>query len=180
MRSRPQHDSAEPQRVFVALWPSPEVSEELGALAATLAMHAPHSRAVPATHLHLTLAFIGTLESGRVAPLARRLGEGAGTPFDWRIDRIGYFDRACVVWAGGRENESLLVLARNVRGLLDAAAVVYDRKPFVPHVTLLRDVRRWKPPPATSVPAIVWRCGAPTLVRSTATDSGVVYTPVSV
>jgi 2'-5' RNA ligase len=152
---------------------------QLGALAARLAQAAPRARAVPAANLHLTLAFVGKLEPEDVVQLAGRLSARATAEFDWCIDRIGYFDRARVVWAGGPDNAALHDLARDVRGLLDSMAVAYDRKPFVAHVTLLRDVRRWRVPPTSVAPPILWKCGTPTLVRSMQAATGVVYMPVS-
>jgi 2'-5' RNA ligase len=84
-----------------------------------------------------------------------------------------------VLWAGG-SSEALLRLAASVRRLLDDLALRYDRKPFVPHVTLLRDLPR---PAAQTVsriePPITWRAGAPVLLRSTNEAQGVRYTELA-
>ena len=166
------------QRVFVALWPTPTVRMRLSEVADRLSRLAVGGRQIAAANVHLTLAFIGTLQADRVASLARRLAECAGSEFDWILDRVGHFSGARVVWAGGPDNEHLRALATTVRELLDSMDIDFDPKPFAAHVTLLRDVARWTTPQYTIEPSIVWRCCAPTLVRSEPGPRGVSYEPV--
>jgi 2'-5' RNA ligase len=154
------------QRVFVALWPPPETRERLESLSGRLHALAPRARRLRGERLHLTLAFIGALETPRVVELARRLSSLGTREFDWTLDHTGYFARARVVWAGGPALPQLEALAAEVRALLDALAIAYDRKPFVPHVTLLRDVIAWPPGAAPLSQPIAWRCDRPMLVRS--------------
>ena len=49
--------------------------------------------------------------------------------------------RPRVLWAGGPASPTRSDWA--ARALLDAMKIAYDRKPFVPHVTPPRDVRRY-------------------------------------
>jgi 2'-5' RNA ligase len=133
---------------------------------------------MPASNLHLTLAFIGSLAENRTAALAQRLIACSTTEFDWVIDHVGHFARARVVWAGGPQSPKLLALAARVRELLDELAVPYDRKPFAPHVTLLRDVVRWPANVAPIKPEITWPCEQPTLICSEHRADGVIYVPV--
>jgi 2'-5' RNA ligase len=165
-------------RVFVALWPTDHVRARLDEVAGALLQNAQGARRVPAENLHLTLAFIGALAEDRLCDLARRVQSCTAGGFDWTIDRVGFFARAHVVWAGGTANDPLLTLAASVRRMLDAEGVAYDPKPFAPHVTLLRDVGRWPAKVAVIEPAIVWNCKAPTLIRSEPGENGVAYQPV--
>jgi 2'-5' RNA ligase len=164
--------------VFVALWPTPAVRTRLSEVADKLARLAVGGRQMAAANLHLTLAFIGMLQADRVATLARGLADCATPEFDWIVDRVGHFSGARVVWAGGANNAHLHALAATVRELLESMTIDFDRKPFAAHVTLLRDVARWKTPHHAIDPSIIWRCQRPTLVRSDPGPRGVSYTPV--
>jgi 2'-5' RNA ligase len=167
------------QRVFVALWPSDEVRLQLDAIGQKLALQAPAARRVAAANLHLTLAFIGWLESDRVAELAPAIATIAVEPFTWQIDHLGHFARAHVVWAGGAASPALESLASRVRAALDERDVGYDAKPFAAHVTLLRDVRHWRQPKTTIVPPIDWQVRRAVVVRSHQIAAGVSYQPIS-
>lgn len=165
-------------RVFVAIRPDAIARDRLDGLAESLAAGARHSRRVAKENLHLTLAFIGTLEEQRARSVARALLGCRARAFEWTIDRVGYFAGARVVWGGGPESLRLQDLADRVRGALRALDVTFDNRPFVPHVTLLRDVSGLPPGALTIDPAIAWRCDGPVLLRSTAESAGVRYVPV--
>jgi 2'-5' RNA ligase len=166
------------QRVFVALWPTPAVRLRLADVAAHAAADVERARPVEPENLHLTLAFIGSLGADRVDALAEQLARCGTATFDWTLDHLGSFLRAHVIWAGGPDSPALLSLASEVRGLLDRSQVDYDRKAFVPHVTLLRDVAGSLKRPSPIDPPIVWSCRRPTLVRSVSAAGGVKYVPV--
>jgi 2'-5' RNA ligase len=170
-------DSNKPRRVFVALWPTPAVRERLSEVAADLVRVAPRARPVPPANIHQTLAFIGSLARDRVAELASRLERCEAPVFEWTLDYVGHFNDARVLWAGGPESTELSAQAARVRALLDSLGIEYDRKPFAPHVTLLRSVLRWRKPRWLIEPPIVWPCERPVLLRSQPTANGVTYVP---
>jgi 2'-5' RNA ligase len=174
----PGTSAAGTQRVFVALWPTPAVRERLRDVTSRLAADALTARIISASNLHLTLAFIGSLGENRTEALAERLTTWSTTEFDWVIDHVGYFARARVVWAGGPQTPKLFALAASVRELLEELAVSYDRKPFAPHVTLLRDVAHWPANVVPIKPEVTWPCKRPTVIRSEHRADGVVYVPV--
>jgi 2'-5' RNA ligase len=177
MSAAPAEPNGPTQRVFVALWPPPGTRDRLESLGARLHAQAPRARRVRGDRLHLTLAFIGALETPRVTELARRLSWLAVRGFEWTLDRTGYFARARVVWAGGPTPEPLAALIAEVRALLEAMTITYDHKPFVPHVTLLRDVNTWQPGMVPIRPPIPWHCDRPVLVGSALDGSYVVIKP---
>jgi len=171
--------AADRQRVFVALWPTPEVRARLRVVSDDLARRAAKARQVEAANLHLTLAFIGSLEAELVPELSTRVHSCRSDGFDWVIDRAGHFEGARVVWAGGPPCAPLVDLARRTRAMLDLMHIGYDRKPFAPHVTVLRDVARWPAGEFRISPEIAWPCKGPTLVRSEPGPAGVAYVPVT-
>ncbi len=167
------------QRVFIALWPPDPVRAALARVAAELSGKSSVGRVVPEANLHLTLAFIGALEEERVAQLAPVVALSGDGPFSWRLDHVGAFERARVLWAGGQHNASLAALAQTMRGLLDRLQINYDRKPFAPHVTLVRDAKKLPRGSGPITPPIDWPCERPVLVRSVSQIGGVRYMPIS-
>lgn len=154
-------------RTFVALWPPAEAARRLGE-EARLAAAQHGGRPMPGVDLHVTLAFIGELAPEASAPLAARLRSrlhAACPPTGATIvfDRIDSFRGANVIWLGASAPPGWLqLLADAVRDGLDDAGVPFDRKPFVPHLTVARGARA----PAGPIGALAvsgWRVA---LVRS--------------
>jgi len=133
----PQPDTL---RCFVACWPDDDARTHLDELAQALHARFPGARRMRAENLHLTLAFIGPMPAPGARQLASALPEDSIEPFGWRIDRIGRFERARVLWAGSAEEPRLSELAAGVRRRLRTLQIAFDDKPFAAHVTLLRDL----------------------------------------
>ena len=150
-------------RAFVALHPSPEqrdqVRELMAHLGRALTARAPSGtperardpiRWVPAQQAHLTLAFLGNVDPGRLSDVGDRLIDVAHArpPFQLAFGGVGAFPdarRPRVIWLGvstGREAVTELALA--VREALVPLDVVGDDTPYRPHLTLGR-IRRGAP-----------------------------------
>lgn len=130
-------------RCFIAAWPTDETRAALHRLIVGLKDRVLQGRAMQVRNLHLTLAFIGELEDARARALAARCTDLADVACDWTIDRVGSFPRARVAWAGGPVDQSFADSVARTRRRLDELGIAYDHRPFVPHVTLYRDVRRF-------------------------------------
>lgn len=93
--------------------------------------------------VHITLRFIGDLETGRIPDLVgavRSACEGRG-PIDIAIKGMGCFPNAKhprVLWAGVEPAGELADLANRISAELDRIGIDYDRKPFKGHVTIAR------------------------------------------
>ncbi|MGZ8291162.1 MAG: RNA 2',3'-cyclic phosphodiesterase [Telluria sp.] len=161
-------------RCFLAAWPDATARQRFGHLIEALRAHAEHGRVMRPENLHLTLAFIGDLPDAMGAKVAAACAAWRPLAFEWRLDEIGFFARPRVLWAGGPLTPALGELASGACALLDSMQVGYDRKPFVPHVTLLRDVRRFDGPRAIA-PPIDWPIREVALYRSGRDDSGARY-----
>ncbi|MCX8115386.1 MAG: RNA 2',3'-cyclic phosphodiesterase [Burkholderiaceae bacterium] len=166
-------------RCFVALSPDDAARERLAAGVREQQRRFPRARAMCAENLHLTLAFIGELDAARAAEVTSALDALPFESFVWTLDAVGAFDRARVLWAAGPDCEPLSQLAQRVRSVLDALRVPYDRKPFVAHVTLLRDLTRSDAQRAAApiVPPIAWRAGRPQLLCSVHSEGRLRYEP---
>jgi 2'-5' RNA ligase len=159
--------SAASQRCFVGLWPDAAAAARLDALAQVLQREFPRARRVPRANLHLTLAFIGDLDVDRAARVAARLTGLDIAPFTWTVDCVGCFEGPRVAWAGGAASPGLSALVDSVQAVLTEERVRFDRRPYRPHVTVLRDVPRGAAGLAQVLtPSIAWIGGRPVLLRS--------------
>jgi 2'-5' RNA ligase len=123
---------------------------------------------------HLTLAFIGDLKADAAERLSGAIDRLSIPPFDWSMTELGWFQRARVAWAGGPANAAMAGSVSAVRSRLDELGVAYDRKAFVAHVTLFRDVRAFacSGPLASPLP---WRTALVALYAASRDEAGPVY-----
>jgi len=160
-------------RLFFALWPDAQVRARLDGWAA--ALHADcGGRRMRAENLHLTLAFLGATGAARLEQLKHLAAQVSVTAFDLQIDQPGYWKHNRIAWAGASViPEPLAALIADLRDELTAGGFRFDPKPFVPHVTLLREAR--EPQPLPQFPAIAWPVSGLALVRSVPGGQGVRY-----
>jgi 2'-5' RNA ligase len=129
------------RRLFYALWPS---DPERNALAAAAQRLYPLSgRAVATADLHVTLAFVGSVDSTRVdrfVALNREL-----PPASLTFDMVEHWPKPRVLVATTRSVPATLQQAvDDLWQGLDRLGVARESRPFRPHVTLARDVSRWR------------------------------------
>ena len=169
-------------RMFFALMPGPRTRGRLRGLAVGLAA-GQAARIVPATNLHLTLLFLGQLAPERIASVALAGQRAAATsaPMTLAIERIGWFGQAGVVWGGpARAPMALLALHEALARECLAAGLSVDRRALVPHLTLLRKVRRAPAPALAAIdPPIVMPVRRLALLRSVSEPGGVRYRPLA-
>jgi len=108
----------------------------------------PRASWVRPENLHLTLAFLGDVESGQLSGLERALAGGVGrhAAFAAATGPLGGFPERGplrVIWIGLEPEAELGELAASTRRALDAAGVAFDAKPFRAHVTLARARAPW-------------------------------------
>ncbi len=154
------------RRVFFGLWPDKEATCRLSALAQELAA-AGGGRPTRSAALHLTLAFVGAVSPERIKLLETIGHELYAEAFDLSLDRLGFWPRNGILWAGCQQAPApLLRLGEALAAALGAAGFGLDRAASVamPHVTLARGVRRASLPRLAS--PVRWRVGGFELVES--------------
>lgn len=141
------------RRLFFALWPDDEVRHVL---------HHWQVRNLPGTarwthraDLHMTLHFLGQVGEDRLDTL-RALGATLARPsFELVLDRIGHFPRPQVLWVGpSAAPDELGALYGALAEGLRASGFAVEARPFHPHVTLARKVRR--APASAALDPLTW------------------------
>jgi RNA 2',3'-cyclic 3'-phosphodiesterase len=156
-------------RLFFALWPDATTRTALMQLQADM-----QGRLVPYDNLHLTLAFLGQQPAALLPALKDLLMHVSATTLILTIDRLGYFPRKRIAWAGMHDvPHALLTLHQSLTEGLQRAGLVFDQQHnFKPHITLARDATL----PADRVfTPITWQAGEIALVQSTTESDNARY-----
>ncbi|HVT35680.1 MAG TPA: RNA 2',3'-cyclic phosphodiesterase [Nevskiaceae bacterium] len=161
--------SAQPNRLFFALVPDPEVRAACAAAAREIKLKAqPSGALVPPERYHLTLLFLGSF----VTPLQEQaLSEAAAAlrqaPFSLLLDHASSFARERQVpwWLGPREaSPAMLKLYGALRDAAHRAGITPERSRFAPHLTIVRDARHALA--QTAIKPVEWRVREFVLIRS--------------
>jgi len=90
------------------------------------------------------------------------------------LDRLGYFSRHRIAWAGIQDvPDALMALQQTLTQALAQHGIAFnDQSGFRPHVTLARDALA---PADVAVEAIHWRVGELVLAQSTTDRDGTFY-----
>jgi 2'-5' RNA ligase len=161
-------------RVFFALWPT---AAERAALAAWLpALHKLcGGRMTRAETLHNTLVFLGNVEVFHLETLRLAAQEAGGKAFELPFDEACYWRHNRIVFASpGSTPPQLAQLVRDLERRRAAPGLDFDKRPYQPHVTLLRNAK-WG---GTSLPAmarVAWQATDFALVQSVPDEKGASY-----
>ncbi len=184
MKPRGESDGApgaaagtERQRLFFAFAPDEATRERIAAAAAAL-QPAGAGRLVPRSNYHLTLAFIGAIESTHLATL-RGIGSAVRcVPFSLRFDAYEYWPKPEVLVAAARVvPEPLQRCWRQLHVALAVHGWALEPKRLRPHVTLARKVAQ--DPVLQQLSPFHWRVSDFSLMRSDTGGAEAAYTVVA-
>ena len=126
------------ERLFLALTPPPDVQESLARLGQPL----PGVNWNTPAQLHVTLRFLGELDSDACERVVTRLATVRVSPFILPLEGVGTFPPnrpPRILWIGtGSGHPRLFQLRKRVDDALIAAGLQLDVRTFHPHVTLAR------------------------------------------
>ncbi len=91
--------------------------------------------------MHLTLKFVGEVDTTTASELREELDNITYPGFLMTIEGIGYFpdgQQPKVVWAGIKENANLQELHKNVEDRCKKKGIAPENRPYKPHVTIGR------------------------------------------
>jgi 2'-5' RNA ligase len=125
------------KRLFIAL----ELPESCRETLVALNPHVKGLRWLPPEQLHVTMSFIGHVNSIQEEPLREALADVRVPQFFLPIQGVGTFGgaRPTLVWAGlGKAHPHLFALHKHLQDAVLHAGLEPDLKPFHPHITLGR------------------------------------------
>lgn len=166
---------AEPvTRLFFALWPDAETARQIWQASAGLVPKGM-GRRLPPEHLHITLAFLGSISHEQQRCMEQAADGVCGTPFTLQLDQLGHFPRPQVVWLGTHAVPEALIKLQLllVEQLTKYCGFQPEQRSFVPHLTLLRKVKRVEIP--ENMQPIVWNVQRFVLASSQTLPTGAEY-----
>lgn len=159
-------------RLFIAIELSDELKKSLIGLMHDLKKTGIKGQYAPADNLHMTLAFIG--ETDQLAKIREAVQIIQFKPFKLSLSDLGNFGE--LIWLGVKGNQGLSELVKEVRSTLDEAGISYDKKGFLPHITLIRRATgNYKQVPAPKGMMMVKRIS---VMKSEVKDGRRIYTAV--
>lgn len=169
-------------RTFIALELPNDFASDVAKIEAQLAP-SMNARFTPEQSLHLTLAFLGNLETSSQVAATRKAIELATSnfaPVSLHPEGLGYFGSPAdaTVWLGVSPTPALMNLAKSVKAELSVKGLPFDQTPFKPHITLARkahiehaDFKSCKLPDTAHATKV-------TIFKSELNSQGAHYTPL--
>ncbi len=162
----------ERQRLFFALWPDESVRGQLGLYRPLL--RGCGGRLVVVDNLHITLAFLGSVDVATRQCLEQAADAIPLPSFTLQMDQLAFWRRPRVVWLGaGKTPEPLLALATALKKAMIGCDLEPDTRPFQAHMTLMRKAER--APANTTVAPLAWHIKDFALMISETHSEGVRY-----
>lgn len=164
---------ADSERLFFALWPTPQ-QQAAWAEVARAVLPSGSGRPLPAQNLHLTLVYLGQVDSATRQALEARVDAIHVQPFELRLERFGHWRRPQVLWWGPRETPApLQALVAALRRAAGDCGLEVEGRPYQAHMTLGRKVRR--APGRPQAAPQTWPVQDFALVRSNLLPAGAHY-----
>lgn len=160
------------QRLFFALWPGEETRRALWQVSGKLHQVWNGRRMKPDT-LHMTLVFLGDTPIEKLGALRniaarmdiRKFSLTLDHAACWRHNKVGFL-------SPDESPPALLQLVHGLEDKLEEAGIMFDERPYKPHVTLLRNTRCTTQVAFQPIP---WNIEEFVLVSSTPRETGPAY-----
>lgn len=157
------------RRLFFALWPGDVTRAALAGLAGECSPHP-----VAAANLHMTLHFLGACTAEQQQCYSKAVSAVRFEQFEIKLDYLGGLPRSHIQWLGSSAPPAALFgLVDTLGQALATCGYQLEKRPFVPHITLSRRVK--KPVTKAGLAAIRWVVNDFALVESIAGEHGVRY-----
>ncbi len=158
-------------RVFFALWPNRQGREELVIWQNELRPLCGGRVMRPDT-LHTTLVFLGEVAVARLEALVLAAREIEFHPFELTFETARYWGHNHIVYAAPDSvPPPLLELVTELERGLVKHKFHFERRPYKPHVTLLRNVL-WSDADLPVLPVTRWECHEFVLLQSLRDERG--------
>jgi len=165
------------RRLFFAFWPDDATREAL-VHACRKAVRGSGGRPVHPANLHATVAFLGSVAERLLPALGEAAATLPGAPLELTLDRIAFWPKPQVlVAASSMPSNAASELAARLWLRLKPLGIDPDPRPYQPHVTLARKVR--KPHADLSMKRVRWSVSELALVESVTDPAGARYQVLS-
>ena len=125
-------------RLFFALWPPTELSRELYRLAGNALRDGSARRVVP-ENIHLTLAFLGSVDASFRECAERAASAIRSESFTLILEQMGCWPKSGILWAGSAQTPGpLLHLVQSLNAGLTGCGFEAEKRPYAAHLTLAR------------------------------------------
>ena len=162
-------------RLFIAIQLSEDMKREVCRIQDVFRRKGVTGNYTKEENLHLTLAFIG--EYPDAEPILDILDVLSLTPFEIKLEGIGAFGD--LWWVGLQKCEPLNTYVKSLRRALADGGIPYDRKRFLPHITLIRRaVQGREGTPGIQVRPAYMYVERVVLMRSDRGKDGMIYTEI--
>lgn len=124
-------------RLFVAIPIDTEIRRKLNGLGKMI----PGASPVSEEQIHLTLRFIGEVESTLFHDIRERMYELQSGPLQISVKGTGHFPprgTPRVIWAGIKPAGDVIILRNRVNTILSKCGIAYEQRKFHAHITLAR------------------------------------------
>lgn len=159
------------KRLFFALWPDESTRQACAEVARTLSRSG--GKWVLPENLHVTLVFLGGIDAETEVALTSAASAIAVPKLTITFDRVDYWRKPRILCLTGRtEGSELKNLVAQLNAVSQTLGIEVDRRPYTPHVTLVRKARE---PKAITFEPIVWQADSFCLVESRTLPEGVEY-----
>ena len=160
-------------RLFFALWPDEDVRSQLVRVSRNIPL-TRQGRLISKANLHITLHFIGNTDVENANCLQQVASRVIAQPFSLKIDKVGQFKRAAIVWVGCRSvPRELDELHRQLGEVISTCDFEPEKRNYRPHVTLFRKAALGEADPG--ITPIEWQVDSFSLISSEQDRQGVIY-----
>jgi RNA 2',3'-cyclic 3'-phosphodiesterase len=161
------------QRLFFALWPPLELSRELFRLGSKV-LHGGAGRRVVAENIHLTLAFLGSVNATFRECAEQTASNVQVDAFSLDLEWVGCWPKSGILWVGPELTpKTLWQLVEQLNSGLAGCGHEAEKRPYAAHLTLARNARPCLP--AHNIDAHRWEIDRFCLVQSHTLREGARY-----
>jgi len=159
------------KRLFFALWPSESVRAEIDALNQRIAL--PNVRHLRPENLHLTLLYLGMVDSATQHAIVDRVDQITAAKFALVLDGLAHWQTPRILCLTvSQQPEAMLNLVQALTAIVKPFPIFLHDRPYRAHVTM---VRKAKQPYVLTVSPIYWQASEFVLVESCSTSNGIRY-----
>ena len=160
-------------RYFFALWPNNLIREEI--VNRSFQIDVTGSKTVK-SNLHLTLVFMGKLDSKQLEDIISQAQLIVCPTFDICLNHSGYFKNSKASWLGLESiPQTLIQLHNQLLELVRQCSIDVKPQQYTPHVTLSRNSSIFS---TQSITPLLWQVSDFVLIKSIDTAQGVEYFPI--